>query len=373
MAFVIFSLILAIFSLIEKRALFFISIICIAFYFSFTYGYGYDWMNYRDSYNNILSKNQYYIFFVEPGFFIFMKSFAFIGVSFHFFNSFIVLLSYFFIFLFCVKRENPCFSLFVVFSFFGYFALSEWIRQGLALSIILYACDYIQNKKKFFILISIALLFHIGAIVTFIYPLIGKNSKRNMMFSLVLSFAMMSIIVFSLYNPDYFSSIPIIGKKISDYNYLLTSNGQESAGFFDYILQSRLSLVYIFLFFLVLRKSSQENRMYTASSATFLLLLSRFASSLVRVGYYFVPLLVVSIDRCMSLQGKGNKTNLYKILFVLVIFSISTIPFWNPVFWHASENFLTLFSTPYEINIEISRKCAVINYYYEHHAIWRCN
>lgn len=75
-----------------------------------------------------------------------------------------------------------------------------------------------------------------------------------------------------------------------------------------------------------------------------------------------------------SLTDKGNglKTKLSKLIYFCLVLGISTIPLWNAVFWEAANSNVTIFSSDNVINREISKKCRIINKYYDVNVIERC-
>ncbi|HBY7243206.1 TPA: hypothetical protein MI623_12665, partial [Klebsiella pneumoniae] len=104
----------------------------------------------------------------------------------------------------------------------------------------------------------------------------------------------------------------------------------------------------------------------------YFMLLTRLVSALVRMGYMLVPVFVLSMDEYLTDKGKGLKTKLSKLIYFSLVFGISTIPLWNAVFWEAANSNVTIFSSDNVINREISKKCRIINKYYDVNVIERC-
>lgn len=370
MSFVIISLALFILAIIEDKTLFKLSFLIIALYNISTFAYGYDWINYYDTYVNIQSGNVD-TFFTEPGYLGLMIFSNYIGLNFSLFSASVTFLIYLFVYLFCRKMSNPSLAFFTLFSFLGFFMFIEQIRQGLALCILLLGIYQLHqgNTRKFVIIVLLASLFHISAIMAFLFLFMRGKSERGMFKFALAATIFVIALLYSLYHPDLFSSLPLIGPKVAAYARL---SEEKDVGFWEYVLSSRLVFIYLFLYLFLFIQRRKERSIYSGLGAVLVLFLSRLSPYLVRVGYYFVPYLVISVDEYMRKQGRGFHTKFNKLVYIMIIFMVSTIPAWNPVYWQGAKTFLTIASDSSDINKEISRKCTILKENYDHIVIVQC-
>ena len=368
MSFVIISMLLFILAVVEDRQLFKISFFFITLFNVSTFAYGYDWMNYYDTFLGVQTGTAD-TFFTEPGYLFLMQVANYIGLNFAQFSGCITLLMYIAIYSFCKKMNNPNLAFFTLYSSLSFFMFTEQIRQGLALCILLFGVSnlYRGNVTRFFIIVIIACFFHISAIIAFLFLFIRGASEKGMYKFTIAVFVI--ALLYSLYHPDLFSAIPLVGPKIAAYARL---SEEKDVGFWQYVLSSRLVFIFLFLYFFLLILRRREKNLYAGVGSVLVLFLSRLSPYLVRVGYYFVPYLVISVDKYMSSQGKGVYSKLNKLIYISVIFMVSTIPAWNPVYWEGSKTFLTITSNTADINKEIFRKCKILKENYDHIVIMQC-
>ncbi|HHX5672173.1 EpsG family protein [Klebsiella pneumoniae] len=370
MAFVIFPFALMVLAIFEQRSLFKISVFITAIYFACTFGYGYDWINYRDTYN-LANNPSYDAFFIEPGLYILMQGANYIGLSYGVFSFFLTLFIYFAVYKFCNKLENPSAAFFTIFSFLAYFVFTEWIRQGVAIAIILLSMGLYErgSKFKFTLMIIFASCFHLASLVAFSYLFISSKSSSRMKMFIILASLVMYFVIASIYNPALMEGIPFIGDKFAAYSKAFLDN---SVGFWQFVLSSKVILAYILILVLLYRQSKHYKKLLSAISSIYFMLLTRLVSALVRMGYMLVPLFVLSMDEYLTDKGNGLKTKLSKLIYFCLVLGISTIPLWNAVFWEAANSNVTIFSSDNVINREISKKCRIINKYYDVNVIERC-
>ncbi|WP_034458441.1 EpsG family protein [Buttiauxella noackiae] len=370
MSFIIFSVMLFFLAILENRGLFKLSALLIGLFYSLTFAYGYDWINYYDTFLDVRS-GDISSFFTEPGYLLLMQLFNALGFGFPQFTAIISLLMYGSIYFFCKDMNNPSLAFFTLFSILSFFMLTEQVRQGLALCILLWGIRGLHqgNIRHFLIVVFVAVFFHISAIISVLFLFIRKNTGAGMLkFSLTSSLFVIGLL-YALYHPEIFSNIPFVGQKIVAYARFFE---EKNVGFWEYILGSRLVFIYFFLYLLLFIIRKQERGIYSGVNSVFMLFLSRLSPYLVRVGYFFVPYLVISVDDYMSQQGKGFHTRLNKLLYIIIIFMVSSIPAWNPVYWEGSKTFLTIFSNTHDINNEILRKCDILRAHYDHIVIEQC-
>lgn len=370
MPFLITSVILSILAIIEKKSTLSISVVIVAFYFSFTYGYGFDWINYMDVYNNIDNKLFGQFFFNEPVYLLLMRVFSWFGLPFSIFNACVTLCIYLCAYLFCRKLNNPNLAFFTLFSFLGLYVYSEWIRQGLALSLIMFNMSKNDNKKVNLIIICIASLIHAGAILAiFINPLI-KSGERNLKKILLLMSLFVGCIIFLIYNPEVALVIPVYGQKIYNYGVFFTS---IDTGLLNFILSSKVILGYILIIAVFCWVNPKTSHVYSSIISLYAILLTRLIQPLIRIGYYFLPALISSVDGIDKFHRKGKKTPLIKIAYIFLVLGVSTIPFWNALFGEGSQYYLNITSSKTELISVISKKCEIINANTDYNTIYRCN
>ena len=370
MAFLIFPFALLILAIVEQRGLFKLSVIITAAYFGCTFGYGYDWINYRDTYD-MLHNPTYGHFFAEPGLYWLMLAGNYIGMSYGVFSLFVTLFIYYAVYKFCDRLNNPSAAFFTVFAFLGYFVFTEWVRQGLAIAIIMLSIRHHEKDHyvRFILSIAIACLFHASAVVALSYLLISSKSRMRMKMFLIIASGVMFSAMLIIYNPSVTENIPFIGAKVAAYSRLLLENDD---GFWKYVLSSKVLFAYLIILVMLYNQARKYNSLLSAISAMYFMLLTRFVSVLIRVGYILVPVFVVSMDEYLTDKGKGLNTQFSKLVYLALIFGVSTIPVWNAVFWEAARSNVNITSDRSEIESDIVRKCGIINKYYDYNVIERC-
>ncbi|MGF1903780.1 EpsG family protein [Aliivibrio salmonicida] len=191
---VIFIL-LILFSLVERFNLLlsryvpiFFSFIFVLLFTSLRGDVGQDTSNYLIMFSSPLEYKSH----VELGYYLFSSSISYFGLS---FNSFLFLIGFFSLSFYYVSISKFVPAGFVVIAFsiifcdmYMYFNISG-LRQGVALSICLLAAYYVINGYviRFFILVSLAMLFHKSAFIFFLaYPISKLNVKYDFKHLLIL-------------------------------------------------------------------------------------------------------------------------------------------------------------------------------------------
>lgn len=370
MSFVLISVILLLLAVIEDRTLFKIAFLLITLYNALTFAYGYDWMNYYDTFLDVQA-GTVDTFFTEPGYLALMEISNYIGLSFAQFSGCVTLIMYGSIYLFCNKMNNPNLAFFTLYGFLSFFMLTEQIRQGIALCVLLFGVYNLHNgnAKKFIIIVLLASLFHISALMALLFLFLRGASEKGIIKFILAAGSFVLALLYSLYHPDLFSGLPLIGPKVVAYARL---SDEKDVGFWSYVLSSRLVFIFMFLYVFLFLLRKQDRGIYSGIGSVYVLFLSRLSPYLVRVGYYFVPYLVISVDSYMSKQGRGLHSNIYKLVYLMFIFMVSTVPAWNPVYWEGSKTFLNITSDTHDINNEIKRKCKILKENYDHIVIMQC-
>lgn len=361
LVFIIISCLLYITALIEYKIFFKLSYIFTALFFCFTFGYGYDWMNYLDSYENIMIPG-YNHFFYEPSYLLIMRFFSWLGISFGVFWGVSLSFIYFSVYRFCNRLKASSAAFFVMFSFIGYYIFSENIRQGIAVAICLFAITpYLHGARwKAYLIVFFAATFHVTSFLFLVALLLLQGSKRKNKYFIICSFTFISFFLFFLYNPGVLSFIPVVGDKFRIYN---QEYAWENGGFILWLLTSRVFVVYLFLLLVIylMYRKKHDIRINAAMGGVLFLCLTRMTPILLRFGYYMVPVLVYLMDDYLYRSGRGSRVNMLKFSYLTLILVISIVPFVNPVYMKGSVPSLTIFSSKVEIDSDIVYKCSVLN------------
>lgn len=318
MAFLIFPVALLILAIVEQRGLFKVSVLVTGIYFGCTWGYGYDWINYRDTYD-MLHNPTYGYFFAEPGLYWLMLAGSYLGLSYGMFSFFVTMFIYYAVYKFCDRLNNPSAAFFTVFAFLGYFVFTEWVRQGLAISIIMLSIKHHEKDHyvRFVLSVALACLFHASAVVALSYLLISSKSRLRMKMFLIIASAVMFSAMLIIYNPSVTANLPFIGAKVTAYSSLLLENND---GFWKYILSSKVVFAYLIILVMLYSQARKYHSLFSAISAMYFMLLTRFVSVLIRVGYILVPVFVVSMDEYLTAKGRGFHTRFPKLVYLALIF-----------------------------------------------------
>lgn len=358
MIFFIFSFLLSICAIIENRLLFKFSALIVGFYFSFTFAYGFDWLNYYQSYRALATGGD--PFFGDIGFIFLMKVCLYFGLGYPGFNFVTNALLYFFIYKFCDSLKSPSFAFLTLFSFLGFFMFTEQIRQGFALAIILFGLSryFYTSKIKFTLSVFVACFFHISAILSLFYFITINKTKRKFIISVLLSVSLYLVFILLLLNPSFVAVFQAIETKFQTYG---TMYNDLNTNFITFIIHSKMLFVYVLIMLLLKLFNYKGTERYSVYSNLFMLVLTRSSSLLVRLSYYFLPIFVFSIDEYINELGKGFSTNWKKLVLILLVLFVSTLPVWTPMYDIGSRTHLSLLSSSGDLNREIGRKCQVLH------------
>ena len=359
-------------TLIEDRFLFKFSYFLVAFFYCFTYGYGYDWMNYLDSYENIMDPN-YSHFFYDPSYLFIMRFFSWLGAPFSVFWAISISFIYLSVYIFCDKLKAPSAGFFIIFSFVGYYIFSENIRQGIAVSICLFSISpYINgNRRKAFLIILLAATFHVTSFLFLIALLLLQGNRKKIKYFILCSLTFVSLFLFFLYNPGLLRFIPGVGEKFYLYS---QAYAWENGGFILWLLTSRVFIVYIFILIimnLIYRRERNVN-VNGAMGGVLFLCLTRMTPVLLRFGYFMIPAIVYLMDDYLYKSGRRLKTKLLKFCYLTLVLIISTVPFVNPIYMKGSVPSLTILSSTADINSVIIYKCGILNKDNDNAVIRKC-
>ncbi|EIY5006730.1 EpsG family protein [Klebsiella variicola] len=371
MSFLLINIMLFICSFFNKKILFYISFFISLLYFCFTFGRGFDWINYYDIYLSI-NPNVFELPF-EPGYYIIMRVFHYFGSPFSVMMAFTTLVMFSFIFIYCRRMQNPTLSFFTLISFMGHYLFSEQVRQGLAICIILYGFPFFERKQyvKAFLIILIAMLFHVSAIFCLLFFFIIKKNESfaNIKFSIYcLLFLMLSYYIWS--NPAIVKFIPLFYSKMIDYSTSYTE-GFISVG---KILSSKVAFLYIVMLVLsiLILKKTKNSDVNRAIKALIFMTLTKITIFFGRFQYYVMPLLISGLDDYFS-RNTGRKISFYKVIYVTSLFVISLVPLWTPSTYTSINDPIYIGSSVKEVEGKVGNRCMILNKYdKDNNAIWRC-
>lgn len=229
----------------------------------------------------------------DPIFYSFLKILTYISAEPQFMiiiTSAIVVLSFS---IFIYKNSlNPLMS-FIMFIGLRYYSFTlTGIRQALAWSIILFAYQFIKEKKfiKFTLVVIVASLFHISAILfIFAYPLskLRKIEKTSLIISLGF--------LFNFISRNLILKILVRLPALQQYETYIYSGEQGTTG-----LTMLLIYISILLLFFIFRRIilSKDKNIYLAYNLSILgvgiMTLSFSYANIFRIGYYFVfPIIIL--------------------------------------------------------------------------------
>ena len=205
------------------------------------------------------------------------------------------------------------------------FALSA-LRQMIAISFIMFAFRYIEEKKilKFILLTLIATLFHSTAIVFLIaYPLYRIKLKIRTLFVMVIGMVM----VVPMARPIVEFILPRIGANELYYGYL---QSEKSLSFSGTII-SILILLFCVVFILKDSKSAKYHGLcnFAMVSIFFRLLSVFFFAEMFRLSLYFSIFDTIMIAEACSCGNSKDKT-LIRIKTVIATFGMMVYYFISP-------------------------------------------
>lgn len=188
----------------------FLPLLFFSMIFGVRYNVGTDFQNYVFLFEKNINTGKYDFYRLEPFFRILILILNKLNLQYYFFFLITFLIQYFFLYL--SFKKNTCILKYSLFFFITTFSISylNIIRQGVAVTIILYAYLLLSKKKYFQFLVTVifAALFHktafISCIVVLLLPLclIEINKKIIYILLLITLFCQDQIlsIIFDLYN-----------------------------------------------------------------------------------------------------------------------------------------------------------------------------
>ncbi len=292
---------------------------------------GVDLTRYYRSYKQIEDNNFFYIinnqeYFSSILFYILMYICTRLGVTYHTFLGMVGIICVVPYCYFINKySDHPYISIIIHISMGIYAFQFSGLKQSIAMAIIMFAFDAVieQKKKKFYIFIIFAMLFHITAIVCLpIYALYRIRYRNWMILPIICSL----VLVYIFRNP--------IGQFVT----ILFSEG-EYVGRYDSsgnIGTTSLFLVLILSYIMLFAHNYIRNYEMLISYyfklilvSTFIQIMSAYAYSFTRLNYYymqFLPLVISNIiDLPINTKFKNKKiSNVVLIVIYIFLFLLST-------------------------------------------------
>jgi hypothetical protein len=188
------------------------------------FGIGTDYFSYYNifsglpaSFNN-LTLLKLASYGIEPGFSLLIILFKRLNLSYVQFVAFCSFIPLTLIFFIIQKHSiNKTVSLFIFLANYYAVYIENLVRQGIAMSIFIYAILYLISTKKtinFLIIILIGTTFHVSLIIALIVPVILKFNRK--LFLNIYSIILLSIIAFAA-GIVFFRSIVSIIPRVNDY------------------------------------------------------------------------------------------------------------------------------------------------------------
>ncbi|WP_323635183.1 EpsG family protein [Pectobacterium polaris] len=352
---IVFWLFISSFS--KSRYVFNTSIILTVLTCCLSFGYGYDWINYFDIYESIRNNENVSLPF-EPGYYFFMLIMSKLNAPFQLLHVATTVIIFSFVYFFCKKTKNPNLSFFVVFSFMGFFMFMEQIRQGIAVSIIMFStCLLVDGKKKkYFFMVLLAMCFHLTAIFGFAYYLLASEKKRKFgkTIYVILSVSCIQFLLYSFENPSLISFLPVVGQKIILYG--LMNNSLDNSLFL------KSSLVYIFIIFICIYFQFKEKRLGLnygkidgAIYSSVFIWQTKAAFFLQRIQYYAVAPLIVCLDDYFFVR---KSFSISRVIFTLLVLIVAFMPMRFEIYRKSISMPIFIFSSETEIKIKINQRCS---------------
>lgn len=203
----------------ESRKLFvFILVVCFLVFFVGFRDCGFDYDNYKYYFKwfNDAWQNNSEVFGVEKGY-------AFLNHILPSFRAvfFVLALATITLQLFFLYKYSPApfASVFFYIGVFLYASAMGQYRQALALAIVIWAFVYYENKKKFFILIAVACLFHVSALIGLLILFMPKHLCK---FKTYVCFFILALVINltagSLFMSFFGHLTPFIANKLEAYS-----------------------------------------------------------------------------------------------------------------------------------------------------------
>lgn len=289
-----------------------------------------DMQGYRDAYlsfeysNSLLSSISDK---KDPFYYILNYVFYKMGFGFYWWHTFIGIFFSFSLFNLLKRYSSNVYVSFIVSLSLGSFGfMLSALRQILAISVIMFAFRYIEEKKlvKFVALTLFASLFHSTAIVFLLaYPLYRIKLKVKTLIVMVVGM----VVMIPLARPVIVFLLPRIGAHEMYYEYLNSDTTLSIAG----TIISAFILLFCVVFLLQNKKASKYQGLCNLAvvSLFFRLMSNVFFAEMFRLSLYFSIFDMIMIAEACSCGDKKDKT-LIKIKTLVASLALVAYYFFSP-------------------------------------------
>lgn len=218
------------------------------------------------------------------------------------------------------NRTNSTYSLYIICYLFIWFNSSlNILRQTIAIFIVLYAYNYIEQKKylKYIIFVLIASLFHSTALICLLMPCMQIFSNRKNKFLHL--FFIVVILFFSYFTLDILlkmiSTMPILNEY---QRYITYNSGETFSSIFMFVKLIFLILNITYAKYIEKNKSNSL-LIYYVTLDFVLYCSSAFIDYGYRISYYFLPYWIMLIPKIdFSIEDRKVKST-YRLLIAILL------------------------------------------------------
>lgn len=241
--------------------------------------------------------------------------------------------------------RNHALCIFILFISCVFFETWDWVRQGLALSILLYSLKYINQGKRsyFFLCMTCAFCCHFSAAVFFIVYFI-RNVRLNDRVILVIigvSYLMGFMGFFGKLYGLIFSMLPLYSEVYAEGIYTDDSESSyQTLGFFC------LALWYGFFTFQVYRRNILFGNLLFIGSV--LTMIAGNNLLITRIAWYFTSVQILAVPLVLKKDHVGKLSRIIMMLMVLMMFIKFNKILTNKTGVRGSSPYETIFSSDYE-------------------------
>ncbi|MBQ9230185.1 MAG: EpsG family protein [Prevotella sp.] len=198
------------------------------------------------------------------------------------------------------------------------FCTWDWVRQSVAIMVVLYAFKYIEQKKllRFLILIAIGMLFHKTIILVLPFYFVSYiKIHKNI---LVVALFVISAIYVTGFFDDVLMEIMQYADFIDGYRwYANSAQGIEKIETLNYKLRSLFYVIVWASIIFTMPSSENQKRIFLFLGGALFLIVSG-SLALTRIAYYFIVISVVALPCSIKNLSKTNRL-VRQIVFLLLI------------------------------------------------------
>lgn len=268
-----------------------------------------DMQGYRDAYLSFQYLNKSFTSIIgnkDPFYYILNYFFYKLGFGFYWWHALIGIFYSFALYNLIKHYSSNVYISFIVSISLGSFGfMLSALRQILAISVIMFAFKYLEEKRvfKFIVLTLFASLFHSTAIVFLLaYPLYRIKLKVKTLIVMVIGM----VVMIPLARPAIVFLLPRIGAHEMYYEYLTSDTTLSISG----TIISASILLFCVIFLLQNKKASKYQGLcnFAVVSLFFRLLSNVFFAEMFRLSLYFSIFDIIMITEACSCGDKKDKT-----------------------------------------------------------------